>query len=168
MISYDPSDQNQSLYGVLREVIGSKHSEESIRLLSEDFLVHDGLKDVNRAGDENQVTPLFEIRLPKHDKQVASCWQQFTIRNNPEVIQPRDVCKLIDRMGVVVGLQPELIDAISREVAMTRSKTMQKMYHIGQKFTTTAFRKTQKLAPNSENHACFTLVNPKIKPRSEL
>lgn len=72
-------------------------------------------------------------------------------------------------MGVVVGLQPEIIDAISREIAMTRSKVPQKMYHIGQKFTTTAFSRTQKLAPNSENHACFTLVNPKIKsPRSEL
>ena len=90
------------------------------------------------------------------------------MRNKPEWIQPRDVCKLIDRMGIVVGLQPELIDAISREVAMSRSKVAQKVYHIGQKFICPAFRKTQKLAPDSENHACFTLVNPKITFRSEL
>ena len=46
------------------------------------------------------------------------------------------------------------------------------MYHIGQKFTSSAFSKIpierRKLAPNCENHACFTLVSPKIKPRSEI
>lgn len=69
MTSYDSSDQDQSLYEVLREVMGSKHSEESIRLLSDDFLVHSGGIDVGRAGDDvNCVTPLFEIRMPKQDK----------------------------------------------------------------------------------------------------
>ena len=68
MTSYDPSDQNQSLYEVLREVMGSKHSEESIRLLSDDFLVHSGGIDASHTGDENGVTPLFEIRMPKQDK----------------------------------------------------------------------------------------------------
>ena len=51
---------------------------------------------------------------------------------------------------------------------MSRSKIAQKVYHIGQKFTSSAFSRTQKLAPNSENHACFTLVNPKITFRTEL
>ena len=71
-------------------------------------------------------------------------------------------------MGVVVGLQPELIDAISRDIAMNRSKLTQKMYHIGQKFTCAAFKETRKLAPDSVNHACFTLVSPRVQPRSEL
>ena len=53
----DPSDQNsmRSLYDDLREVMGSKHSEESIRLLSDDFLVFGGgghIGDVaSRGGD---------------------------------------------------------------------------------------------------------------------
>jgi len=50
---------------------------------------------------------------------------------------------------------------------MTRSKkTAQKLYHIGQKFTT--FKRSQKLAPCEELHACFTLINPKVQRRSEV
>ena len=36
----DSQDRNQSLCEVLREVIGGNKEEESIRLLSDDFLVY--------------------------------------------------------------------------------------------------------------------------------
>ena len=68
-LDYDPSDQNQSLYEELREVIGGKYSEESSQLLSEDFLVYDGNYDVNsqchKSVKEARVMPLLEFRLPK-------------------------------------------------------------------------------------------------------
>jgi len=43
--------------------------------------------------------------------------------------------KLIDERGIVVGLQPEIIDAISRELAQKRLKQMQKVFYIGEKYT---------------------------------
>ena len=39
--------------------------------------------------------------------------------------------KLIDERGVVVGLQPELIDSLSRHIAYQKFKLTQKMFHIG-------------------------------------
>lgn len=46
------------------------------------------------------------------------------------------------------------------------------MYHIGQTFTSSAFSKIpherRMPAPKGENHACFTLVSPTVKPRSEI
>ena len=120
---YDPSDQNQNLYDALRDVIGSKYSDESCRLLSEDFLVYDGNDDVvnnqchNSVTESARVMPLLEFRLPKQQGKAASCWQHFNIRNMPDLLQPMNACKLVDQRGVVVGLQPQLIDAISREVA---------------------------------------------------
>ena len=50
---------------------------------------------------------------------------------------------------------------------------MQKMYHIGQTHISSAFAKLpfekRKLAPKSENHACFALVSPiNLAKRKEI
>ena len=49
---------------------------------------------------------------------------------------------------------------------------MQKMYNIGQTHISSAFAKSlfekRKLAPKSENHACFVLVSPNTSKRSEI
>ena len=46
------------------------------------------------------------------------------------------------------------------------------MYHIGQTHISSAFAKLpfekRKLAPKSENHACFVLVSPNVSKRSEI
>ena len=93
----------------------------------------------------------------------GSCWQELTIKNMRDLLQPLDTFKLVDERGVVVGLQPVMIDAFARQIASIRAKTMQKMYHIGQTHISSAFAKIpfekRKLAPKSENHACFALVS---------
>ena len=49
---------------------------------------------------------------------------------------------------------------------------MQKMYHIGKTYSSSIFSKVAverlKIAPKSENHACFALTSPCNKPRSEI
>ena len=56
---------------------------------------------------------------------------------------------------MVVGLQPNLIDAISHKIADSKTKLMQKMYHIGKTYSSSIFSKVAverlKLAPKSEN-----------------
>ena len=69
------------------------------------------------------------------------CWQSLNIRNFPELLQPKDISKFVDERGVVVGLQPELIDAISHKIADSKSKLMQKMYHIGKTYSSSIFSK---------------------------
>ena len=95
---------------------------ESSRIFSEDFLVQDGAAQDNTGCSTNQdtvnnkksrVKPLLEVRLPKNTSR-RSCWQELNICNMPELLHPPNIFKLVDERGVVVGLQPELIDAISR------------------------------------------------------
>ena len=77
-----------------------------------------------------RVKPLFEFKLPKQGGK-ASCWQEFTLRNMPELLQPVEACKFIDERGVVVGLQPDFIDNIAMQVAQSRPQTLQKIFRVG-------------------------------------
>ena len=55
---------------------------------------------------------------------------------------------------------------------MSKRDYMQKMYHIGQSYTSSAFAKInfnrRKLAPEGSNQACFALVSPNRYPRTEV
>lgn len=84
----------------------------------------------------------------------------------PELLQPKTASKLIDENGIVVSLQPNLIDTVSRQMAYARSKLLQKVYHIGPTYTKEP--SNVKLAPKSENKACFALVSPVPKKQSEV
>ena len=121
--------------------MGSKCDDVSSRLLTEDFLVQIGLNaDNNYQGNQANeascspircsqttekssiVKPLFDFRMLTQSQ--GSCWQELSIKNMCELIQPLNTFKLVDQRGVVVGLQPVLIDAISRQIASNRSKLM--------------------------------------------
>ena len=86
-----------------------------------------------------------------------------------DLIQPVNICKLVDERGVVVGLQPELIDAISRQIAIQKSKVLHKIHSICPIYTSSVFQKMaverRKLAPKGENHACFTIVSPNTREK---
>ena len=83
------------------------------------------------------------------------------------------MARFIDERGVVVGLQPELIDAIARHVAHAKQRTTQKVYCIGQTFQPSANQAIQyekmKLAPKGTTNACIALLNPGAEAsRSEI
>ena len=59
----------------------------------------------------------------------------------PELLQTADACKLIDERGVVVGLQHSFVDEMALQVAQTKPSMLQKIFHIGQSFTSSAASK---------------------------
>jgi len=173
-LPHDAADLNDALQFTIK-----KSEEFKYRLHSDDFLILDG-GGLKRSGDESmtasdlgaQVKPFFDLRFPGPGK--GSCWQSLTVRRLPELTDIKSACKLFDQRGIVVGLQPELIDAFSLYVAQNKFKLLQKMYHVGQTYVSNTFAKIRVaqerlcLAPQGQTQVCFALVNPNFKSRSEL
>lgn len=159
--------------------MGKRSGDETSRLLTEDHLEQIGIDSKSSqpgGANESSLSPLRPQNSntiaaskvkPLYDLMDAqgqgSCWQELNVKGLKDLIQPSDLFKLIDERGFVLGLQPLLIDAFSRMIAAQKSKLMQKMYHIGQTYSSSAFAKhpflNRKIAPQSENHACFVLVS---------
>lgn len=155
-----------------------KEEDTRAQLLSEDYLLMDepiqncdfSFETVKQA---YRVQPLFNPKLKfKMIDQESSCWQELWLRDIPDLLQPKHISKLIDEKGVVVGLISEQIEAISRVIAYNKSDLIQKVYHIGQTYKESASTKNQfermRPAPKGSTTACFALVNPNLKARSEI
>ena len=83
-------------------LMGCRNNAESFRLLTDDYLVLDGSdqslpEELGGAADFDQelkVKPLFDICFIQNDS--ASCWQELTIKELPELIEQRSAFKLLD------------------------------------------------------------------------
>ena len=74
----------------------------------DEFFVLDG---ADEGRQDLEVTQLLPDGLPTNRK--GSCWQELVIKNIPELLEPKHASKLLDQTGIVVGLQPQLLDPIA-------------------------------------------------------
>ena len=118
------------------------------------FLYGDSL--VLEARDE-EVKTVFDFDIPGR----RSSWQQLRLKN-------LEACpstfKVIDESGIVLALQPDLIDGLARQVARQQLAVPQKVFQIGQTFRvpTADFDRTTKykmgFGPRSRHAASLCIV----------